>query len=66
MNVPIMDKEEKKAQIDGLVNYFDNNFGHHKRYAMRFFICELLNLINIIGQIFFMDLFLGGQCTKLN
>ena len=61
MNVPIMDAEKKKEMINGLVSYFNVNFGHHRRYLVQFIFCELLNLINIIGQIFFMDLFLGGN-----
>lgn len=31
---------------------------------MKFFLCEFLNLINIVGQIYFMDFFLGGEFTK--
>merc|ERR1712001_505519 len=33
----------------------------HATYAMRFFACELLNFINCIGQIFFIDKFLNGE-----
>ena len=28
---------------------------------MRFFICEVLNFINVVGQIYFVDFFLGGE-----
>jgi hypothetical protein len=31
--------------------------------ASRFFFCELLNFANVLGQIYFMDLFLGGEFT---
>ena len=27
----------------------------------RFFLCELLNFVNVIGQIFFIDKFLDGE-----
>ena len=30
-------------------------------HTFRFFFCELLNLINVIGQIYFVDFFLGGE-----
>ena len=30
-------------------------------YAMRFFACEILNFINVIGQIYFIDFFLNGE-----
>merc|ERR1711976_1085629 len=32
-------------------------------YAARFFFCEILNFVNVIGQIFFVDFFLGGEFT---
>merc|ERR1712198_166901 len=32
-------------------------------YAARFFFLEILNLVNVIGQIFFVDFFLGGEFT---
>jgi Innexin len=31
--------------------------------SVRFFFCELLNFVNVVGQIYFMDLFLGGEFT---
>ena len=31
---------------------------------MKFFTCELLNFINVLGQIYFTDMFLGYQFTK--
>ena len=47
--------------IGSLISYFQINKGHHNAYASKFFFCELLNLINVIGQIFLMDKFLGGK-----
>ena len=32
----------------------------HQFYALKFFFCEVLNFINVLGQIYFMDFFLGG------
>ena len=31
---------------------------------MKFFTCEILNFINVLGQIYFTDMFLGYQFTK--
>jgi len=36
---------------------------NHNFYAIRFFLCEVLNFVNVIGQIYFLDLFLGGEFT---
>ena len=64
MNVPILDPETKKDQIKVLVDYFTINRNNHAFYSLKFFFCELLNLINVVGQIYFMDFFLGGEFTK--
>ena len=38
--------------------------GRHVKYSLRFFFCELLNFINIVGQIFYMDRqFLSLSCS---
>jgi len=44
-----------------LVDYFKDNLHRHNFYAIRFFICEVLNFINVIGQIYFVDYFLDGE-----
>ena len=33
-------------------------------YFMKFVFCEVLNLVNVLGQIYFTDLFLGFQFTQ--
>jgi len=63
MNVPILEPEKKKDRIESIVGYFDQNKHKHNLYAYKFFFCEMLNFINIVGQIFFMDFFLGGEFT---
>jgi len=63
LNVPIVDEETKRDRKEVLVNYFNDRRNNHDFYAFRFFFCELLNLINVVGQIFFMDFFLGGEFT---
>ena len=35
----------------------------HDFYALKFFFCEFLNLLNVVGQLFFMNFFLGGEFT---
>merc|ERR1711936_31859 len=32
--------------------------------GLKFFFCEVLNFINVLGQIYFMDFFLGGEFTS--
>ncbi|XP_055309890.1 innexin inx2-like [Sitodiplosis mosellana] len=56
--VPEDNKEERKKII---INYFKLNMGHHNGYMAKFFFCEVLNFINIISQLYFMDYFLDGE-----
>ncbi|XP_066595813.1 innexin inx2-like [Prorops nasuta] len=48
-----------------LVDYFTKtNLHSHNFYAFRFFICELLNFANAVGQIYLLNVFLEGQFTE--
>ena len=46
-----------------VVRYILRNVGTHNFYAAQFIICEFLNLVNIIAQMFFMDQFFNGHFT---
>ena len=61
LNVPIVDSDTKNSRIEVLINYFLDKKNNNDWYAFRFFFCEILNFINVIGQIFFIDFFLGGE-----
>ena len=63
MNVPIKDGDIKEDRKKVLVDYFVDDRHSHNGYALRFFFCEFLNLVNVVGQLFFMDFFLGGEFT---
>ncbi|XP_020292151.1 innexin inx2-like isoform X2 [Pseudomyrmex gracilis] len=53
---------ERKRQ---LVEYFTRtNLHSHNFYAIRFFVCELLNCLNSMGQIYALDVFLEGQFRR--
>lgn len=61
LNSPIVNEECKKDRKRILVQYFVDNLNRHNFYAFRFFLCEALNFINVIGQIYFVDYFLDGE-----
>lgn len=61
LNCPIVSDECKSDRKKLLVDYFTTNLHLQNFYAFRFFICEVLNFINVVGQIFFMDFFLDGE-----
>ena len=58
-----MDPSIKVDRLQILVDYFLDRKNNNDWYAMRFFFCEALNFVNVIGQIFFIDFFLGGEFT---
>ena len=63
MNVPIVDGDQKADRKKVLVDYFVEHRDGHDFYALKFFFCEFLNLVNGVGQMFFMNFFLGGEFT---
>lgn len=53
--------EERAAKKRVLVDYLLVHFKQHNMYAVRYFFCELLCLVNIIGQLYLMNTFTGGE-----
>ena len=64
LNKIIVKSEKKNADKDSLVQYLIKNKGKYNSYAFRYFLCELLNLLNIIVQMVFVNTFLGGEFSS--
>lgn len=60
---PILSADAKADKVQTIVKYFQLHRGAHGLYALRYFACEVLNLINVLGQIYFLDMFLGYEFT---
>lgn len=58
---PVVSADCIKKNTDLLLEYFQKQMHSHTSYALKYFSCELLNLINIVGQILFMNAFLGEE-----
>lgn len=58
---PLIDDDTKADQISLIVKYFRLHRGTHGLYFLRYVGCEVLNFVNVIGQIFFLDMFLGYE-----
>lgn len=63
LNCPVIGEDCKKDRRKLLVDYFHRNLHSQNFYAFKFFLCEFLNFVNVVGQIYFMDFFLGGEFT---
>ena len=59
----LMPNEVIEDNKNKLVEYLFANWNQHRIYSYTFFACEVLNFINVIGQIFLLDVFLGGEFT---
>jgi len=55
------DPETKKDRREAAVGYFVRTKGSHQLYVAKYVFCEMLNFVNVIGQLYFMNFFLGGQ-----
>ncbi|XP_035231043.1 innexin inx2-like [Stegodyphus dumicola] len=64
LNSPIMSYEKKEENRKILVEYLTENMGNHTLYAAEYFICEVLNFVNVVGQMYLMDKFLGGEFSS--
>ena len=57
----LQDPDSKRERREASVNYFVRALHSHNLYVAKYIICEILNLVNVLCQIYFMDYFLGGQ-----
>jgi len=64
LNSPIVEEGTKEECKGMLVNYCQTNMHNHNWYAYKFFLCEVLNFVNVVGQIYFTDRFLGYEFTN--
>ena len=63
LNRPIVEEGAKNDRKKLLVEYLMSNMHNHTMYALKFFFCEVLNFVNVVGQIFFINYFLGNEFT---
>lgn len=56
---PILSDECIEVHTERLLKYLYMQLHTHNSYAYKYFFCELLNLINLVGQIIFLKRFIG-------
>lgn len=61
LNQLIMDKSHRADKEKVLAQYVVDSLNTHNFWALKMLFIEFLNLINVIGNIFFLDVFLGGE-----
>lgn len=60
MRGAVLHLNDRKDRQTLLVDYISESMHLHNFYAVCYVICEVLNLVNVIGNIFFIDTFLNG------
>ena len=50
-----VNKAARSEKIAMIVKYIQLNRGQHSFYFLKYLCCEILNFVNVIGQMFFMD-----------
>jgi hypothetical protein len=64
LNSPVLeDSKARVSKIKLLAEFLEKTNGHHRMYAMGFLLCEVLNFVNVVGQMFLTNTFLGGEFT---
>ena len=58
------DAESTKGKRHVIANYVTRNLRTHNVYVYKFIFCEFLNLVNIVGQMYLMDVFFNGHFTS--
>lgn len=61
LNNLILVKKEREEKERILATYVVESLGTHNFWAMKMLLIEFLNLLNAVGQIYFIDVFLGGE-----
>merc|ERR1719213_323058 len=59
----LINKEDRIKRVLFIKKYFQELTKSHAGYAIKFFLCEVLALVNVVGQIYFTDKFLGNEFT---
>ena len=61
LNSGLRSAEERASKKRLLIDYLLVHFKQHNMYALRYWFCEALCLVNIIGQLYLMNRFTGGE-----
>ncbi|MPC13296.1 innexin inx1-like [Portunus trituberculatus] len=61
LNPGLHKEEEVSSRKKVIIDYIVKHIRMHNGYVFKYWFCELLCFINIVGQLFLIDAFLGGE-----
>jgi len=56
-----LDDRKREKHVERLLKIYQKYKGKNNDYAAKFFLCEIINLMNVIFQIFCTNKFIGGK-----
>ncbi|CAG2167239.1 unnamed protein product [Oppiella nova] len=62
---PLIKDVDKQDKIARLVKYIYSHMNKHNIYFIGYVICEVLNFVNVVGQLVFIDKFMGKTGFKM-
>ncbi|XP_076246135.1 innexin family member shaking B isoform X1 [Calliopsis andreniformis] len=60
LDIGLCSEVEKKQKKKMLLDYLWENLRYHNWWAYRYYLCEVLALLNVVGQMFLMNRFFDG------
>lgn len=57
LDLGIISESEKRLKKKLILDYIYSNLKHHNFWAYRYFFCEFLALINVVGKRFYNEIF---------
>lgn len=64
LRVAVLSDQERAKKKDIVVEYIHDHLGGHKRYALKYFICESICLVNLLAQLWATNKFFDGQFLR--
>ena len=59
LNAIVIDRSERKSKQRILAQYLVDNLNTHNVWAFKIFITEIIYFLNVLGNMYFIDVFLG-------
>ena len=64
LRVAVLSDQEREKKKEIVIEYIYDHLGCHKRYAFKYFLCEFICLINLLGQLWATNRFFDGQFLR--
>lgn len=64
LRVAVLTDQERVKKRDIVVEYIHDHLGCHNRYALKYFLCEFICLINLLAQLWATNKFFDGQFLR--